>query len=323
MPAYNAENYIGYAIESVLSQTYSNFELIIVNDGSTDKTESIVQQYSAQDQRIILVSQENSGSAGAARNTALKYVTGDYIQMLDADDYFELNMLEVYNNKLKETQYDILLPDCISVDKFGNFLSSILPIGGDYTRVLCGREAFILSLDWTIHGIMCIKSAILKELGYDICWMNSDELTTRKLFLSATRISFADTKYFYRQHSESTTKSKRNNVKFYQTLWTDHELYKIICKKTTDYRLQRVVAKRYMGGFCALQKKYYDEEASYSEKEKLEIQNVMKNTYKTFNIKFCIKNLSKISIFILASLGSYHLFCWLRNSVRRITEKMA
>jgi glycosyltransferase involved in cell wall biosynthesis len=93
MPAYNAENYIGYAIESVLSQTYSNFELIIVNDGSIDKTESIIQQYSAQDQRIILVSQGNSGSAGAARNTALKYVTGDYIQMLDADDCFELNRL--------------------------------------------------------------------------------------------------------------------------------------------------------------------------------------------------------------------------------------
>lgn len=127
MPAYNAEKYIAYAIDSVLTQTYSNFELIIVNDGSTDKTEDIVKQYSDKDTRIILVSQENSGCAGAARNTALKYVTGDYIQILDADDYFEKNMFAEYAAKLKEREYDIILPDCIFVDEGGVF-NVITPI---------------------------------------------------------------------------------------------------------------------------------------------------------------------------------------------------
>lgn len=89
MAAYNAEKFIKEAINSVLYQTYQNWELIIVDDGSTDKTADIIDLYSRKDKRIITIHQKNSGTAAAARNTALKYVTGEYIQMLDADDKFE------------------------------------------------------------------------------------------------------------------------------------------------------------------------------------------------------------------------------------------
>ncbi len=92
MPAYNAEPYIGQAIESALAQTYTNWELIIVNDGSKDRTPEIAAQYT--DPRIRLLHQPNGGEA-VARNTALKHMRGEYVAFLDSDDAFLPKHLEL------------------------------------------------------------------------------------------------------------------------------------------------------------------------------------------------------------------------------------
>src|ERR1700754_2088364 len=83
MPAYNAGKYIGEAIESVLEQTFTDFELLIVNDGSTDNTAAIIQSFT--DPRIVLIQQPNLGVA-AALNNGLKHARAEYIARFDADD---------------------------------------------------------------------------------------------------------------------------------------------------------------------------------------------------------------------------------------------
>lgn len=93
VPIYNAEKYIGRAIDSVLEQTYPNWELILVNDGSTDESESVCRTY-ARDERIRLVSQKNQGVC-AARNTGISQVTGDVIVFMDADDFFCAEAFEI------------------------------------------------------------------------------------------------------------------------------------------------------------------------------------------------------------------------------------
>lgn len=90
--AYNEEKYIKDAIESALKQTLKDIELIIVNDGSTDKTENIIKNY--HDTRIKLINQKNKG-LGASRNTGLNNVSGEYIMFLDADDYLVENAAEI------------------------------------------------------------------------------------------------------------------------------------------------------------------------------------------------------------------------------------
>ncbi|NBD31401.1 MAG: FkbM family methyltransferase, partial [Cyanobacteria bacterium] len=102
MPAYNAESFIGEAINSVLAQTYQSWELIIVNDGSQDNTKQIIESF--QDPRIICIDQENAGRSNA-RNTALKHVRGDYVTFLDADDFYTPNNLELQVKFLQENQY--------------------------------------------------------------------------------------------------------------------------------------------------------------------------------------------------------------------------
>lgn len=90
MPSYNAEKTIGRAIDSVLNQSYSNFELIVVNDGSKDKTADVVNSF--HDQRIRLVNQPNMGLSGA-RNSGLSYARGEFVTFIDSDDWYDVNIL--------------------------------------------------------------------------------------------------------------------------------------------------------------------------------------------------------------------------------------
>lgn len=103
IPAYNAENFIKNAVNSVLSQTIEDFEIIVVNDGSNDSTENVVTEIS--DKRVRCVSQKNAG-VSAARNTGIINAKGEYICFLDADDLWKPNHLEVVSqliNKYPET----------------------------------------------------------------------------------------------------------------------------------------------------------------------------------------------------------------------------
>ena len=87
VPVYNVEKYLPQCLESILNQTFQNFEIIVVNDGSTDESERIIQQYSLKyPNKIRAFSQENQGLA-ATRNLALKYASGKYISFVDSDDF--------------------------------------------------------------------------------------------------------------------------------------------------------------------------------------------------------------------------------------------
>ena len=93
IPVYNVENYLRVCLDSVVNQTYSDLEIICINDGSTDTSLDILNEYAKNDSRILVVSQLNRGLA-AARNTGLEYVTGELCYFLDSDDYIERNLIE-------------------------------------------------------------------------------------------------------------------------------------------------------------------------------------------------------------------------------------
>lgn len=100
IPVYNVERYLSQCLESVIHQTWQNLEIIIVNDGSTDSSAKIIDEFANKDSRIIVMSQSNRGLS-AARNTGILNATGDYIGFVDSDDWLELNAIEnLYNGFL-------------------------------------------------------------------------------------------------------------------------------------------------------------------------------------------------------------------------------
>lgn len=115
IPAYNVEKYIYRAIESSLEQTYNNIEVVIVDDGSTDNTWSIIEEYKKKDSRLIAIKQENSG-VSSARNKALSVATGNYVIFLDSDDWLEKNAVQ-YLIDLKKKKNNLL----VSVDWFNAY----------------------------------------------------------------------------------------------------------------------------------------------------------------------------------------------------------
>lgn len=113
MPAFNAEEYISEAIESVLDQDFEDFELIIVNDGSTDDTLNIIEDFN--DSRIILINQSNQGP-GAARNRALDVASGEYVMFLDSDDFFLEGAFTAAYGEAKSKNTDITIFQIIKYD---------------------------------------------------------------------------------------------------------------------------------------------------------------------------------------------------------------
>ncbi len=108
IPVYNSENQIEACLDSILKQTYTNIEIICINDGSLDNTQNRLEEYSKKDSRIIIVNKENSG-ASTSRNIGIERSTGKYITFVDSDDTIEENMIEVLMNELAEKESEIVL----------------------------------------------------------------------------------------------------------------------------------------------------------------------------------------------------------------------
>ena len=106
VPIYNVEKYIRKCIESIIAQTYTNIEIILLDDGSPDNSGKICDEYKEKDNRIIVVHKNNTG-VSSTRNEGLKIASGEYITFIDADDYIETDMIEILYKALKEYEAEI------------------------------------------------------------------------------------------------------------------------------------------------------------------------------------------------------------------------
>lgn len=106
IPVYNGEDSVFISLNSLLKQTYSNFEVVIIDDGSKDRTAEVVNKYSLNDKRFKYTYQQNSGVA-MARNKGIKLAQGRYICFLDSDDYYDENFLKVMSSKIEITKSDV------------------------------------------------------------------------------------------------------------------------------------------------------------------------------------------------------------------------
>lgn len=108
IPVYNTVKYLRRCLESAVSQTYENMEIICVDDGSTDGSEKIVDEFAARDRRVVVVHQVNRGESHA-RNTGLRIASGDYIGFMDCDDWIEPDMYETLVRALEEAEADMAI----------------------------------------------------------------------------------------------------------------------------------------------------------------------------------------------------------------------
>jgi len=155
MTCYNYEKYVGRSIESVLAQTYEDYELIIINDGSTDNSDSIIKSY-IQDKRIYYVIQNNAGQA-KAKNVGIKHSCGKYIAFLDADDLWEKEKLELQLPLFNKKNVGLVYSNATWIDG----TDSVLGQGwlGGYLKPRSGKVTKYLIYDNFIY----FSSAVVKR----------------------------------------------------------------------------------------------------------------------------------------------------------------
>lgn len=190
MPVYNVEKYLKRALESVQNQTFKNFELIIVNDGSTDESVHIAESFCEQNKNFILINQKNQGPS-VARNTGLKMCQGDYIGFMDSDDYLEPEFLEYLYNAAIENDADIV---CCNFNMYypEKKLKIYMPFTsfpGVYSKTKALRK---LILDMGIHYFVWNKLSkrelfFNNNLTFDKMYFE-DISTSPKLFYYADKI---------------------------------------------------------------------------------------------------------------------------------------
>ena len=129
VPVYNVEKWLNMCIDSILAQSYKNLEIILVNDGSTDKSKDICDSYSKKDNRVRVLNIKNSGQS-VARNIGLKEAKGDYILFIDSDDYIsDKAIIEKFINILDSNNYDFIYTSyCRFEDGNEEKITEILPI---------------------------------------------------------------------------------------------------------------------------------------------------------------------------------------------------
>jgi glycosyltransferase involved in cell wall biosynthesis len=161
MPVYNGEAFIRQSIECILNQTYSDFEFIIVNDGSTDKTLDIINSFN--DQRIILINQQNSGVAKAL-NKGLKHSSGKYIARLDADDLCTPDRLEIQLNFIKNNpEYIAIGSDVNYIDEEGNFIFRYYNPAYEYEEI---KKNILGCCPFVHSSVIFLKQPVIEIGGY-------------------------------------------------------------------------------------------------------------------------------------------------------------
>lgn len=219
IPVYNTEKFLNECLDSVLNQTFSDIEVLCIDDGSNDKSLKILNEYSQKDERIKIFETNHKGSGGA-RNVGLKEAKGEYIIFLDSDDFFELNMFEEMYNKAKETKSDITICNYNTFDiKNNNFLKTTLQVFpknffekeySNYTQLQGNIFYYFHNAAWNkLYRLDFLKEENIKF--QEIKRTNDLYFTKASLFL-AKRISGVD-KDFVHYRIGQTSNLQRNNHK--------------------------------------------------------------------------------------------------------------
>lgn len=199
-PIYNGERFISQTIESVIHQSYQNWEMLIIDDGSKDNSASIVKNYAEKDPRIKLLQQSNAGSA-AARNNGLRHAKGRYICFLDADDIWDITFLEKQLYFLKEKKAGVVYASYRRINEEGLEILKpyIVPAKVNYNGLLktCSISCLTAMFDREKTGEVFFNEAlkslrddfvfwltILKKLDY--AYGNSEVLASYRIFSGST-----------------------------------------------------------------------------------------------------------------------------------------
>ena len=213
LPVYNVERYISACLNSVVDQTFKNLEIVIVDDGSTDNSWEICNQYAKRDSRIVLVSQVNKGLAGA-RNTALNHARGDCIAFIDSDDFVTLDYVEMLVDRMERFSADIVAcgrwrySEKGAVEEHRPAFSNNVMNGMDALRALNSYRSFDMSMCSKL-----VRRDLFEGERFPEGKLSEDQFVCYRLLAKAHSVYYDSRPlYYYRQRIGSISRNSKVNT---------------------------------------------------------------------------------------------------------------
>lgn len=246
IPAYNTEDYIEECIESILNQTYIYLEIIIINDGSDDKTGEICQKYADIDKRIKYI-EERNGGVSKARNVGLRMAKGDYITFVDSDDTISPIYVELLLDMMLSTKADL------SVAGY-SFIKDMLIIQNAKETYICWeqRKAIIeaiVSNDFNLNISSKLYSrGLIEGLFFDEeTYLCEDKMFLFNAIVKSRSVAYSDQKiYWYRRREGSAINSSFDN-RVYREIEAYESIYRSFCDN--DLENERIYRKILIDGY--------------------------------------------------------------------------
>ena len=250
IPVYNVAPYLSKCLDSVLAQTMSDIEIICINDGSTDNSGEILQNFAAKDKRIKIINQSNMGIS-AARNTGLRAVQSDYVMFVDSDDYISVDMAEkLYKMMISENPDAVIcsaecvnrLPKDAGADVI-EWQSWLQPWFDEYVKTTgvydvpkTIKDTFI-SVVWN----KLYKTSIIKDyqIEFPLGLIEEDEYWLWAYMIHCKKYAFVNERlYYYIQRSGSIMTTRNGNEKVLDILEIERRIYELVKKYAdiNDYR---------------------------------------------------------------------------------------
>lgn len=246
VPVYNSGLYLRKCLDSLLSQTFKEIEIIAVDDGSTDASSLILDEYAEFYPDLIVIHQSNQGQ-GAARNTGVSVARGQYIGFVDSDDYVDGNMYKHLYSLIYETGADVAVCRATSVDMEG-VLGRTLDLWNKYGDAVLDRQDFIkrdflnnecspVLWDKLISGDLVRRhpSTDLRRGQDFVAWIDCLSEVEKVAFTS-------ETLYYYRHHPNSVMATPESEA----VILTDFKTEKVAVSKIMSYFGETVLAERYI-----------------------------------------------------------------------------
>lgn len=214
IPVYNVEKYLDRCIQSVIEQTYTNLEIILVDDGSTDKSPELCDQYARKDKRIVIIHKKNGGLS-SARNAGIEKSKGDYIAFIDSDDYIAPSHIQLLVTPA--LTYDADISICgEQVIKLGK---QPKPIKKQLSCSIISKEEALADIltehnfTVSVHSKL-YKRTLFKNISFPVGKLYEDNGCTHKLILKSKRITYSTNKtYYYCLRNNSITSSSYDTKK--------------------------------------------------------------------------------------------------------------
>ena len=306
IPVFNVENYLERCLKSIINQTFKDIEIIIINDGSTDKSLEICKKFAESDKRIILISQKNKG-VSAARNTGINIATGKYLSFVDSDDFITPDMIEFLLTNIEKHDADISscgMYDCYIQNN--NKIKKICNKNKNNHGMINSSEAL---QEIFINGKVSLfvydklyKKKLFDNLRFSENIIYEDAEIMPKIITKSNKIFYSfKPKYYYLRHENSLTSSKFREK--------DLDIIKVskknleFIKKNHNYALKQAEF-RFFWSYLALIDKIIWSDANFDEFENI-LKFVKKNKFSIMSNKYFTLKRKLIFILLLVNINLY------------------